>query len=166
MYSIDEERLVADYTPLVRKMARKYSEKCGLELEDLIQEGYLALILALRKFEPERKIPLAGYLKAKVEQGIWGYCRREMSKNEFSAEDKILEFFREGEKAGEENSGFWQDVFQLLSAKQRKALYLIYFADLSLEEVGKRLNCSRQAVYRLKSRALIKLREILLQKVD
>ncbi|MBP1758485.1 MAG: polymerase sporulation specific sigma factor SigH [Firmicutes bacterium] len=50
-----EETLVLRYSRLVRVCARPYF-LAGGDSEDLIQEGMLGLLIAIREFDPERKV--------------------------------------------------------------------------------------------------------------
>jgi RNA polymerase sigma factor (sigma-70 family) len=51
-----EDQLVKANTGLVKTIARKAWPRArgGLELDDLISEGFIGLIVAIRKFQPER----------------------------------------------------------------------------------------------------------------
>ncbi len=50
-----EERLIAKYAVLVRACSRPYF-LAGGDSEDLIQEGMLGLLSAVRRFEPDREV--------------------------------------------------------------------------------------------------------------
>lgn len=60
MYMVEEsddakELLFDKYKPIVKKMASKYkleASKVGLEVDDLIQEGYIGLIGAIKNYNP------------------------------------------------------------------------------------------------------------------
>lgn len=161
-----ESNLVKKYTPLVKKAAAKYVLKYGIEWDDLIQEGYLALIIAARKFEPERGVPLGAYLKSQIFQSLWTYCRRSLSKKEVVwADDWLTGFFAQETSEKEENL-FWKEILGLLPEKQRKAIYYLYFADLNLKETGTMMGISPQAVFRLKRRALINLEQLFTKEVE
>ena len=49
-----EEKLIREHTGLVKSVALRLSYVCDEELDDLIQIGYIGLIKAARRFEPER----------------------------------------------------------------------------------------------------------------
>lgn len=59
LYMINENNIQADfiykkYEPIIRKIARdfvKTGSKCGLEYDDLIQEGYIGLLTAIEKYQ-------------------------------------------------------------------------------------------------------------------
>jgi RNA polymerase primary sigma factor len=55
-----------DHLDLVRTIALAYKKKirhCGLEVEDLAQEGWFALIAACERYDPGRKIPFESYAR-------------------------------------------------------------------------------------------------------
>lgn len=54
------ERLVRAHLRLVVKIAKEY-KRPGLDLSDLIQEGNLGLLRALKTYDPERGIRLSTY---------------------------------------------------------------------------------------------------------
>ena len=49
----DIVRITREYTPLVKAAAAKYQGR-GAEYEDLVQEGYMALVVLRRRRSPSR----------------------------------------------------------------------------------------------------------------
>lgn len=56
-----EEKLIREHTGLVKSVALRLSYACDEELDDLIQIGYIGLIKAARRFEPERGLKFSTY---------------------------------------------------------------------------------------------------------
>jgi RNA polymerase sigma-B factor len=54
------EKLIEQYLPLVRSLARRYSYR-GEQLEDLVQVGCIGLIKAIDRFDIERGVELTTY---------------------------------------------------------------------------------------------------------
>src|ERR671926_399069 len=54
------ERLIEQYLPLVRSLARRYSYR-GEQLEDLVQVGCIGLIKAIDRFDIDRGVQLTTY---------------------------------------------------------------------------------------------------------
>jgi RNA polymerase sigma-32 factor len=57
---MNEQQLIDKYTPLVRKLALKYKHY-GLPIDDLVQEGTIGLITAIRKYDKDNHKALAPY---------------------------------------------------------------------------------------------------------
>ncbi len=57
----DLDRIVAENTGLVKSVALRLSRIYGEDAEDLIQIGYIGLIKAARRFEPERGLQFSTY---------------------------------------------------------------------------------------------------------
>src|SRR5262249_29223165 len=55
-----EERLIISHLRVVVRLARSYG-RFGLPINDLVQEGTLGLIQAVRRFNPERDVRLSTY---------------------------------------------------------------------------------------------------------
>ena len=72
---LSEEELVAEYSRLVRKCARPYF-LAGGDGEDLIQEGMLGLLSAIRGFDPDRGVPFEGYAELCIRRRIYSALRR------------------------------------------------------------------------------------------
>lgn len=67
------DAIVSAYTPMVEMSARRYA---GIEsVEDLIQVGYLGLLNALRKFDPQSGVKFATYASYLVSGEIKHYLR-------------------------------------------------------------------------------------------
>jgi RNA polymerase sigma-B factor len=63
------EQLILRHTPLARSIARRYARK-GLPLDDITQSGYIGLIQAVDRFDPERGVPLERYAARMIEGEI------------------------------------------------------------------------------------------------
>ena len=56
-----EEKLIREHAGLVKSVALRLSYACDEELDDLVQIGYIGLIKAARRFEPERGFRFSTY---------------------------------------------------------------------------------------------------------
>lgn len=66
--------LVERYTGLVRGIARRYANP-GVEIDELRQVGYLGLVLAIQRFDPERGSNFAAFARPTVAGEIRRYFR-------------------------------------------------------------------------------------------
>ncbi|HEV7369849.1 sigma-70 family RNA polymerase sigma factor [Arenibaculum sp.] len=72
------ERLIAGHLRMVVKAARSYG-RLGLPVNDLIQEGTLGLIQAVRKFNPDRDARLSTYAAWWIRAAMQDYAVRSWS---------------------------------------------------------------------------------------
>ncbi len=67
-------RICAAYAPLVERIARMYRAS-GEPLEDLVQVGYVGLLLAVNRFDPDRGVKFQTYASHLVAGEIRHYLR-------------------------------------------------------------------------------------------
>ena len=65
-----EEALISEYSWLVRSCARPYF-LIGGDTEDLIQEGMLGLLSAVRMFDPARNVPFKTYAETCIRKRLY-----------------------------------------------------------------------------------------------
>lgn len=68
------ELLVERYTPLVRWLAARYSGR-GVDAEELRQVGFLGLMKAINRFDPERGVEFAAFARPTVQGEIQRHFR-------------------------------------------------------------------------------------------
>jgi len=68
------EELFNQFKPLLKSRARKYS-RYGLEYEDVFQQAALLFILAVYHYKEKPPTTLAGYIKKRIDWGLWVYYR-------------------------------------------------------------------------------------------
>lgn len=66
--TMTEDELIEKYTPMVKATAKRYAGR-GAEYEDLVQEGFLALLILIRKCTDEK------WLTAYIAKRLPGYVR-------------------------------------------------------------------------------------------
>ncbi len=62
------------FKPLLKSRAKRYS-RMGLEYEDVFQQGALLFILAVYDYKEKGDVPFAGYVKKRINWGLWMYYR-------------------------------------------------------------------------------------------
>ena len=62
------------FKPLLKSRARRYS-RMGLEYEDVFQQGALLFILAVYEYQKKPPTTFAGYMKKRIDWGLWVYYR-------------------------------------------------------------------------------------------
>jgi RNA polymerase primary sigma factor len=63
-------RLIESYLGMVSALGRQYANRWGVPLEDLLQEGALALVQAVDHYDPDRGMKLSTYATWWVKQAI------------------------------------------------------------------------------------------------
>lgn len=78
-YDDDAVRLmIKKYEPIICSYAKKYinfAEKHGAELDDLIQEGRVAVAKAIKTYNPDKTSIFYTYVTICIERRIISYCR-------------------------------------------------------------------------------------------
>jgi DNA-directed RNA polymerase specialized sigma subunit len=69
------EELFNQFTPLLKSRAKRYSS-IGLEYEEVFQQAALIFILAVYDYKEKGDIPFAGYVKKRINWGLWVYYRK------------------------------------------------------------------------------------------
>jgi len=68
------EELFLKFKPLLKSRAKRYS-KYGLEYEDVFQQTSLLFILAVYDYQERPPVTFAGYMKKRIDWGLWVYYR-------------------------------------------------------------------------------------------
>ena len=63
------------FKPLLKSRAKRYS-RVGLEYDDVFQQGALLFILAVYDYKEKGNVPFAGYIKKRINWGLYLYNRR------------------------------------------------------------------------------------------
>ena len=63
------------FKPLLKSRAKRYS-RMGLEYDDVFQQGALLFILAVYDYKEKGNVPFAGYIKKRINWGLYLYNRR------------------------------------------------------------------------------------------
>lgn len=155
--------LISKYIPLIKARAHCFQNRC-LEAEDLISEGFLGLLNAIRSYNPEKgsfsafaSVCISNKMKsavAKSSDGLVMMSAEELSVEEISdgnpnTEDLII--------LKEQNNEMLKQVETLLSEREREVFYL-YLSAYSYSQIAERLNISVKSVDNAITRAKSKLR--------
>ena len=67
--------LFNQFKPLLKSRSKKYS-KYGQKYEDVFQQAALIFILAVYDYKEEKNIPFSGYIKKRINWGLYLYNRK------------------------------------------------------------------------------------------
>src|SRR5665648_242856 len=71
--------LFNQFKPLLKSRSKKYSGY-GQNYDDVFQQAALIFILAVYDYQKEKNIPFAGYIKKRINWGLYHYYRRYMQR--------------------------------------------------------------------------------------
>ena len=135
--------IVDSYTPLVRATARRYEGR-GADYEDLVQEGYLALLILIPKC-PDMKW-LAHFLKNNL-PGLVRDAAARMRRGRAQGDEVLLEI---EETAGAEEEGYREAelraiLFRVLTPEELDLTQAL-LEGFKQREIAENLGVSQQAV--------------------
>ena len=160
----DMREICEQFKPLVKKYAWKYSNT----IQDSESEAGLALVRAIRTYDPETGVPLAGYLESQVKFGLLNLWRKEMKRRQMEYHgDKALEYVAapnnpQAELIYKETIDRMLAALQELPQRQLLVLIHIFIYGRKLAYIAQVLGITAQAVYQLKKRALSRLKSRLI----
>ena len=157
--------LISRYLKLVLKRAHSFSDDYS-DVEDLTQEGLLALYKAIESYDPERSPSFAAYADSCVSNRIKtvaaGFAKInsrvahvEDDSNTVSEEISPENIWVEKENASSINKA----VLSVLSAKEAK-VFGLYVSGMSYKEIAAQLDISEKSVDNAVFRIRKKLRSI------
>jgi RNA polymerase sigma factor (sigma-70 family) len=181
------ERRVAENAGYVVREAARYAESFGVDQDDLIQEGFVGLLEADRRFV-DMGAKFLTYAAYHVAVRVRRYaiemsgpiCRTEYQLEKYNLRfptvslDEPLtpgggtysEVFGEDETVTEAadrglNRKLIFAAMQSLKKRERMVVTMRYFEGHSPVEIGRRMGVSRQYVLQLEKKALVQLRRIM-----
>lgn len=159
--------IVQRYTPLVIKLVNRTHIPPRIELDDLIQVGLIALLLAARKWSPAGGAAFQTIAWVYVRNAIWKEIIRESkhTSNSQNIPDDLDEIERHDNTQDTEAI---DETFAKLDPIEVEALTLTYGLNghpLGTTNAGKRLGLTRNEVKRRLEEAARKIREQLQKEV-
>lgn len=75
--ALDPAESVTQYAPLVRKLAFQIASRLppNVDLDDLIQEGMMGLLDAVKRYEPRPGLNFEAYARFRITGAIYDSCR-------------------------------------------------------------------------------------------
>lgn len=75
---VDVEKIAESFLPMVKRIALDIHATLpnNVELDDLIQEGLLALVEAVKRYDPSRGVKLSTFLTLRIKGAMYDYLRR------------------------------------------------------------------------------------------
>lgn len=162
MKSDEMAQLVYRYTRNIRIKASKLKNS-GVESDDLLQEGFLGLLDAIRSYRPERG-GFAGFADVCINNRMMSAVNKAEKNPQTSDEDFDFEKLSDEHTCAEDyvilkerNGELYAKLETLLSKREFEVLRL-YLAGFSYKEIAERLNITGKSVDNSLSRAKFKLK--------
>lgn len=167
MESLEEiiDRMYPLLSSCIRKGCWNHQER-----EDLLQEGRLGLMEALREYDPEKGVPVLGFLSSRLRYLYLGMKRPQamMSLNESYGddEDEFLNLLESDtdileEVLGAETINEVRIAVSTLPEVQKRVIVDLFYNDLSLSETASVNGIAYRTVVNTRATALKNLRNIL-----
>ena len=151
------EELIVAYRPLVFWIAGKIHVADNELKQDIIQEGMLALIRAVDKFEPEREFKFSTYAYHKIHGQIINMLERSEKKAPLPVPDEWLVHDEDYDDGEDE----WLDVSQSISkleGREAEIVTALFFEGKKPKDVATEKKLDVSHVYRLRRTAIAKIR--------
>ena len=152
------EELIVAYRPLVFWIAGKIHVSDPELKQDIIQEGMLALINAVDKFEPEREFKFSTYAYPKIHGQIINMLERSEKKAPLPVPDEWLQV---ADNYDDDSGEDWLNVAQSilrLEGREAEIVSALFFEGKKPKEVAQEKKLDVSHVYRLRRAAIVKIR--------
>ncbi len=161
-----QAHILESFRPLVLASIKKYYYG-SRDFEDLVQEGYLTILEAIRDYDPARQVYFRGFLKSRL-----AYCYLNMNKEpepvslnqeafpglEFIdllvSDEDLLE--RIVDLEGDQEL---YRAYEGLSKREKQVVSQFYFLDRNMYEISQDLGIAYRTVVNTKVNALRRMRE-------
>ncbi|GHS95941.1 flagellar biosynthesis protein FliA [Synergistales bacterium] len=159
--------LIVAYRPLVFWFAGKLKVSPSLR-QDLIQDGMLALICAVDRFDPARELRFTTYASYRIRGQMLNMLERKEKRApmpiDFDELDELGELDGSGgsESIGARPDEAWGDVAESIAklrGKEAAVVSAIFFDGKEPSDVAKEQNMDVSSVYRLRRSAIVRIRE-------
>ena len=156
------EELIVAYRPLVFWIAKKinFNKNNNNLSQDLIQEGMLALIHAVDKFEPERGFKFATYAFHRIRGQMINMLERSEKRAPLPVADEILEFYDNNNDKFERDDD-WLNVSEIISrlpGREAEVVSALFFEHKEPKDIASEKKIDISHVYRLRRAAVARIK--------
>jgi RNA polymerase sigma factor (sigma-70 family) len=151
-------------------VVREVVGKGFLEEEDLLQEAYVLFLELVGRFDAARGMDFPGYIVYMLPRALWDVVRRWRWREEevsLVLVEGIVPCPQWGERWEERLLTRWDlhEALADLPERQRDVVEMLYWEEMTQREAAARLGMTQQAVSKWKRRAIVWLRERLVEVV-
>ena len=152
------EELIIAYRPLVFWIAGKIYINDSELKEDMIQEGMLALINAVDKFQPEREYKFSTYAYYKIHGQMINLLERSEKRAPVPVPDEWLQVSEDDSEQADDD---WLDAAQAVSrleGKEAEVVNALFFEGKKPKDIAAEKKLDVSHVYRLRRSAIARIR--------
>ena len=152
------EELIIAYRPLVFWIAGKIYINDSELKQDMIQEGMLALINAVDKFQPEREYKFSTYAYYKIHGQIITLLERSEKRAPVPVPDEWLQVSEDDSEQADDD---WLDAAQAVSrleGKEAEVVNALFFEGKKPKDIAAEKKLDVSHVYRLRRSAIARIR--------
>ncbi len=149
------EELIVAYRPLVFWIAGKIHAAPSLR-QDIVQEGMLALIRAVDRFEPEREFRFSTYACHRIRGQMLNMLDRSERRAPIPVPDEWIQVVQEPEDED------WLDVAESiakLQGREAEVVSALFFEGKAPKDIAAEKELDVSHVYRLRRAAVSRIRE-------
>lgn len=153
-----------DNMSLVISIASRYLKKAkGLEIDDLIQEGRIALYRAIETFDPGRKAKFSTYAYNVIQRSIINVVIKHNRKNWKNVSEELMPIVPDTK--AETKLLIMDQINSLfksagLTKREQRVIELRYWGDLYFDEIGREIGSSITNTRYIFRKALTKLQNV------
>lgn len=133
---------------------KKYKKK--YEIDDLRQTIYLGIWKGVKSFDPHKNFDFYRWINWNINSEV-----RKFKKNS-SSDDSINLLYENTSELKEIEDNLYLNIFKsklILSDREKKVVFSYYFEGESLNEIGKSLNLSIEAIRKIRNTAISKIKK-------
>ena len=153
-----------DNMSIIISIASRYLKKAkGLEIDDLIQEGRIALYRAIETFDPSRKTKFSTYAYNCIQRSIINVVVKHNRKNWRNVPEELVPIVPDTK--AETKLLMMDQINSLfksagLTKREQRVIELRYLSDLYFDEIGERIGSSKTNTRYIFNKALRKMKNI------
>ena len=160
------EQLISRFLPKVESSARRFSEQVR---EDLVQEGLLALLSALKSFDADKGVDFSAYACVCMKNRMYTYLRRYLKNTVEEFSDEAMEGYADDSKLGDPDDiivsqasaeELYAEMSQVLSPLEWR-VFRLYVMGMPYKEIAEIVGVSHKTADNAIQRARKKLKALL-----
>lgn len=155
-------QLLVDLSPITRATIRRI-QPYAADPDNLLGEANVIFLEALDDFDEDRGVPFHLFYRQRLKYFLMDDLKRTMKHHDAPLTDEVLKYLvaeedTEGDLVARERARALHAAVNDLPNRERVVIAMYFFLDLSLSEIGGKLNLSYQTVANTKVRAMKRLR--------